>query len=154
MIITNESGQFRERMRLLERKLGALKEGEVSCESITMAQCHALVEIGRAGSISLNRLADLLLLENSTMSKTVNNLVISDLVKREIDPQDRRYITISLTESGRILFENIEGRMGFYYKVVLEKIPEDKRGQLLESLDLLLEALDKSNSKEVNGCGN
>ena len=60
---TQNAKQLREMIRLLERKLGALDDFQVSCCDITMAQCHALVEIGRAGSISLNELAELLNLE-------------------------------------------------------------------------------------------
>jgi DNA-binding MarR family transcriptional regulator len=66
-----------------------------------MAQCHAVVEIGRAGGISLAELAGLLNLDSSTMSRTVNNLVNSGYVIRELDPKDRRYVTIELTENGR-----------------------------------------------------
>ncbi|MCR4434819.1 MAG: MarR family transcriptional regulator [Clostridiales bacterium] len=141
---TKDSRQLREMMRLLERKLGILEESEVACCGITMAQCHALVEVGRAKNISLNELAELLNLKNSTMSRTVNNLVNSELVKRDIDPQDRRYITISLTESGTKIYEGIEESMNLYYKRVYDWIPEDKRGQVMESLQILLEAISKN----------
>lgn len=149
---TNDSKQLREVIRLLERKLGVLEESGFSCCGITMAQCHALVEIGRAGSISLNELAELLNLENSTMSRTVNNLVTVKLVKRDIDAQDRRYITISLTESGQKLFEEIEESMERYYKEIFSHIPGGKRDQVLESLTLLLEAIVKSNCCNGDSC--
>lgn len=136
--------QLREMIRILERKLGILQESEFSCCGITMAQCHALVEIGRAKSISLNELAKLINLENSTMSRTVNNLVTSELAKRDIDPQDRRYVTISLTDSGNKLFEDIEDGMNVYFRKVYNSIPADKKQQVLESLQILLEAINKN----------
>ncbi|MDP4090777.1 MAG: MarR family transcriptional regulator, partial [Bacillota bacterium] len=105
--------------------------------------CHALIEIGRAKNISLNELAELLNLENSTMSRTVNNLVTSDLAKRDIDPQDRRYVTISLTEEGYKLYESIEERMNQYFTRIFERIPEDKRQQVMESLQVFLNAVDE-----------
>lgn len=141
---TDDSQQLREIIRLLERKLGIVQEGEISCCGITMAQCHALVEIGRAKSISLNELAELINLEKSTMSRTVNNLVTSELAKRDIDPQDRRYASISLTNSGLKLYEDIEGGMNLYFEKVLETIPENKKQQVLESLQILLEAITKN----------
>jgi DNA-binding MarR family transcriptional regulator len=137
----NASAQLRESLRVLVRKLGLLEENEFSCCNITLAQCHALVEIGRAGTISLNQLADLMNLENSTMSKTVTNLVNSNLVKRDIDPADRRYLTISLTDNGKALFGRIENSMTGYYNEILEKIPFEKRNQILESLQLLIDAI-------------
>jgi DNA-binding MarR family transcriptional regulator len=128
-------------VRILERKLGVLEENEFSCCGITMAQCHALVEIGRAKNISLNELAGLINLENSTMSRTVNNLVANELVKRDIDPQDRRYVTISLTESGHKLFKSIEEGMNLYFSEVYDSIPESKRELVMESIQILLDAI-------------
>ena len=34
-------GKLREVVRIFERNLGALKENEITCCGITMAQCHA-----------------------------------------------------------------------------------------------------------------
>ena len=136
--------KLREMVRILERKLGILQESEFSCCEITITQCHALVEIGRSKSISLNELAELLNLENSTMSRTVNNLVIKELTKRDIDPLDRRYVTISLTDSGYKLYEGIEEDMNLYFSKVYDSIPENKKQQVLESVQILLEAISKN----------
>lgn len=141
----NKSKELREIIRIMERKLGILEKSEVACCGVTFAQCHAIVEIGRAGSISLNELAEILDLDNSTMSRTVNNLVNSDLTEREIDPKDRRYVTIGLTESGKKVFETIEKSMGIYFTSIYEALPEEKREQVLDSLKILLDAIDKSN---------
>ncbi len=144
MNFTDNPKQLREMIRIFERKLGLLQESGFSCCGITMAQCHALVEIGRAKSISLNELAELLNLEKSTMSRTVNNLVTNELVKREIDSQDRRYVTIALTESGHKLYEGIEERTNVYFSKVYEAIPENKKQQVLESMQILIKAIIKN----------
>jgi DNA-binding MarR family transcriptional regulator len=136
-----EPKQLRELIRQLERKLGTLQENETSCCEVSMAQCHALVEIGRAKSISLNELADKLSLEDSTMSRTVNKLVANGLVKRDIDPQDRRYVTISLTESGNRNYQNIEADMNIYFKNIYSSIPETKRKQVIDSIQILIDAI-------------
>lgn len=142
----NDPKQLQEMISILERKLGILHDSEFSCCGITMAQCHALMEIGCRGSISLNELAEMLNLENSTMSRTVNNLVVNGFVKRDIDPQDRRYVTISLTESGRRLYEDLNEGMYEYYIKVYGSIPEGKRQQVMESIRILLDAIGR------NGC--
>jgi len=135
---------FREYIRLLERKLGLLNESEMSCCGVTMAQCHAIVEIGREKDISLNKLSELLNLDNSTLSRTVNNLVNANLVTRELDSQDRRYVTISLTNDGKKIYEDIETGMNTYFKGIFGSIPDSKKEQVMESLEILLEAIDKS----------
>ena len=140
MTDTDMAGQLREIVRLMERKLGILEDGELACCGLTLSQCHALVEIGRAGSLSLNELAKLLTLDNSTMSRTVNNLVNRKMAKRELDPNDRRYVTIQLTAAGKKLFTGIEENMERCYLQVTRAIPEDKREQVLNSLQILLNA--------------
>lgn len=136
--------ELRELIRMLERKLGVLEMSEVSCCGVTFAQCHAIVEIGRTGSISLIDLSEALNLDNSTMSRTVNNLVVAGLVERQTDPKDRRYVTIHLTGKGKEVFDTIEGSMQAYFKKIYEGIPEEKRAQVLDSLKILLEAIGKS----------
>lgn len=145
MEYTKESKDLRELIRILERKLGIVEKSEVSCCGVTFAQCHAVVEIGRATTISLNELAEMLNLDNSTMSRTVNNLVNDKLVERELDPKDRRCVTIKLTEDGKKIFENIEESMGIYFQKITQSIPKDKVNQVIESLELLLAAIKNSN---------
>ncbi len=132
---------LRELVRHMERKLGVLEDGEMSCCGISLAQCHALVEIGRAGSISLIELSKLLDLDNSTMSRTVNNLVNGEMAERALDPSDRRYVTISLTGSGKKAFEEIEANMNLYFKKIFAAIPAEKQEQVLDSLNILLAAI-------------
>jgi DNA-binding MarR family transcriptional regulator len=139
---------LRESIRQMERKLGILEENNVSCCSISLTQCHALVEIGRAKSISLIDLSVILNLDNSTMSRTVNNLVNNGLAERELDQRDRRYVKIRLTNDGIKLFEDIEKNMNHYFLKVFQAIPSEKQDQVLDSLKILLEALGENESSK------
>jgi DNA-binding MarR family transcriptional regulator len=135
---------LREIVRLMERKLGVLEDGEMACCGISLAQCHALVEIGRAGSLSLIELSKLLDLDNSTMSRTVNNLVTGGMAERQADPNDRRYVTIRLTEKGIGAYNEIEENMTTYFENIFRAIPRDKQDQVLESLQILLNAISET----------
>ncbi|GIM27565.1 hypothetical protein CPJCM30710_02310 [Clostridium polyendosporum] len=136
-----DSHLLRELIRFLVKSLGVLEKGEATCCGTTVSQCHAIVEIERAKEISLNKLAEVLSLDKSTMSRTINNLVESNLVFRDLHPEDRRYVSIKLTDSGKRVFNNIESSMDQYYKSILDSIPENKREQVLESLELLIDAV-------------
>lgn len=140
-MINQGSETLRELIRILVRDLGILEKSDASCCGVTITQCHAVVEIGRKGKISLVDLAVLLGLDKSTMSRTINNLVESDLVLRDIDAENRRYVIIQLTENGRNVFQNIEESMNGYYKSIFNSIPENKRNQVMESLQLLTNAV-------------
>ena len=85
-----DASSLRELLRILVRKTGILERGEATCCSITISQCHALVEIGRKENISVNQLAELLGLDKSTVSRAVDKLVVDGTVLREEHPEDRR----------------------------------------------------------------
>jgi len=138
------SNYLRELIRVLVRNLGILEKSDASCCGVTISQCHAIVEIGRSGEISLNKLAELLVLDKSTMSRTINKLVEDGLVIRELDPEDRRYVKIKLTDKGVEIFKSIEESMDRYYKAIFNSIPEEKKEQVLDSLKLLIEAVNKN----------
>ena len=144
--LPNNSEILRELIRILVRNLGILEKTETSCCGVTVSQCHAIVEVGRKKEISLNELAELLGLDKSTMSRTINNLVEEGLVSREIHSGDRRYVTIELTDIGQDVFKTIEDSMEKYYSGILDTIPEDKRSQIIESLQLLVEAVKANKS--------
>ncbi|HEX9059874.1 MAG TPA: MarR family transcriptional regulator [Clostridia bacterium] len=133
-----------ESIRLLAKKIGILEKSEFSCCGTTFSQYNAILEIGKAGEITLIDLAELLGLDNSTLSKTVNSLVNNDWVTREIDSKDRRYVTIKLTEKGRKIFEKVIATLEAYFKNIYESLPADKREQVVESVELLLEAVNKN----------
>ncbi len=130
---------------MLIRSLGILEKNDASCCGITITQCHAIVEIGRKGTISLIDLADLLCVDKSTMSRTTENLVEAGLADRDVDSSNRRYVCIQLTKKGQSVFQSIEDSMTDYFKCILEAITEDKREQVFESLTLLTDAV--ANSK-------
>ncbi len=142
-MIEQGSQNLRELIRVLIRNLGVLEKGDASCCGVTITQCHAIAEIGRKEKISLIDLADMLCVDKSTMSRTIDNLVEAELVVRDLDQENRRYVTIKLSEDGQNVFRNIEESMAAYFTSILEEIPEDKREQVFESLRLVTEAAQK-----------
>ena len=142
------SKQFREDIRLLVRKLGILdKVTHNRSNEITLPQCHAMIEIGRHPGISLKELSIKLDIDVSTTSRTVDGLVKKGLALRMASESDRRYISITLSESGKELFRHTEESMFYYYKNVFERIPSDKQEQVLESLALMISAFAKESEE-------
>ena len=136
-----DGSTLRELLRVLVRHLGLLEKSEAGCCGITLAQCHAVVEIGRRGSMNLNDLAVLMEVDKSTMSRTINALVEAGLVTRALNNDDRRYVVIQLTEDGKRFFEDTETSMARYYQTILSRIPANKRDGVIESLLLLNDAI-------------
>jgi DNA-binding MarR family transcriptional regulator len=118
-----------------------MTKGEASCCGITLTQCHLLTEIGWAGAASLNTLSERLGVDKSTMSRNIDILVTGGLVSRTTDPDNRRAVTIMLTDEGRQLFAQVEASMTQFYETLFQALPAEKRSQVLESLELLLAAI-------------
>lgn len=136
--------EFREKIRALERSLEMLSQSSDTGRcSIGLSQCHALVEIGRKGTITLKELASIILLDASTTSRTVDSLVKKGLVNRIPSEIDRRSIDISLTETGLTLFQQIELDMDSKFKAIFDKIDSSQQDVVLSSLDIILSALKK-----------
>lgn len=136
---------LRNLMRAFDKNIGALEKTQLMCCGATIGQCHAIMEIGLAGEISLIDLANVLNLDKSTMSRTVNNLVADHWVDRVIDPNNRRYVKLMLSNKGQVLNEQISAVLNAYFGKIMNDIPENKREQVTESLELLIYALNKSN---------
>lgn len=135
---------LRENLRVLARKLGVLERGEASCCGITLSQRYTIVEIGRAERMPVNQLIDILGVDKSTVSKSVEKLVKIGILVRENDPEDRRSIILRLSDKGQTLFNEIEGRATAYFEEVVADIPYDQREQIIEGLQYLTQALKTS----------
>lgn len=148
-MMEREMVMLRELLRKMVRDLGILEKNDTPCCGVTLSQCHTLVEIGRREELSLGDLSEIMGLDKSTMSRTVNNLVTSDLVVRDLDAENRRYVKIQLTDKGRAVCCNIEENMDAYYLDIFNAIPKDKRESVLESLKLLSEAIISQKSNKI-----
>lgn len=137
----NQAQLLREKLRILVRKLGVLERGEASCCGITLSQSYTIVEIGRAGSMSVNLLTEILGVDKSTVSKSIDKLVNNGIMLRDADPEDRRSVILRLSDKGQSVFDAIEKRSTAYFNEVVADIPDDKREQIIESLQYLIKSL-------------
>lgn len=137
-----QAKDFREKIRILERKLGLLKKnnGSINKNTLTLPQCHSLIEIGRAEKISLKNLSKILSIDISTTSRTVESLVKKEYVIRTTSSEDRRSVDIYLSESGKLLFNEIESEMDNYFSEIFSRIPQNEKGNVLIALDTILKA--------------
>ncbi len=142
--------ELRDLLRSLVKDLGLLQKEKYACCGMTLAQCHCLIETGYIKKATVNELAETLKLDQSTVSRMIEGLVKEGLINRTPGEEDRRKIEIQLSPRGKTSFNKIELMMKKYYEEVLERIPEDKADQVIESLQLLLDAIQNN---ETSCCG-
>ncbi|MGA2533166.1 MAG: MarR family transcriptional regulator [Candidatus Aminicenantales bacterium] len=137
-----------EKLRVLMRESYDVFDDQQKCCDLTYSQCHTLTEIGAKREVSLVDLASSLGLDTSTLSRTIQGLVVLGLVTRTTNPKDRRYVNISLSKQGRKVYEAIGNLYYEFMTRVFGLIPARKHEAVLESLGLLSDAM-----KQANGPG-
>jgi DNA-binding MarR family transcriptional regulator len=133
--------EFRALLRSLVRALDdSLRDKTGRC-GVTTAQCHLLLEIAEHGEGSIGEYADRLSLDQSTLSRTADNLVNLGYVERGPDPGNRRRQLVEISRAGGKKADGINALCDAEYGRVLARIPGSKRDALLEGLESLVAAL-------------
>ena len=140
---------FRESTRELERNLEKLNSSDCCQCNVNTSQCFLVVEIGRKPGICVKELAELLKMDKSAVSRSVEELVQKGYVLREPSKRDRRCVVLNLTDEGMARFSTIEKDMNMKFKRVFSMIPKEKQSQVLEALNIYNDAIKKS---EVECC--
>ena len=79
----------------------------LSAVNLTISQFGVLEAIFHLGSLSQRDLAEKLLKSGGNMTMVIDNLEKRQLVKRERSVEDRRFVSVCLTEEGRQLISDI-----------------------------------------------
>jgi DNA-binding MarR family transcriptional regulator len=127
---------FRRDLRVLEREIARQLESPTTCCGVTLAQCHALLELSSA-DVSLGGLAGALELDVSTLSRTVEGLVRAGLVERSADPADRRAVRLRLTAAGGERVATINEMCNRDYARVLGELGDSERRAVVRAVRVL-----------------
>ena len=138
---------FREYTRELERNLENINRSDCCQCSVNTLQCFLVVEIGRQPGINVKELSEIMNMDKSGISRSVDELVQKGFVSREPSKTDRRSVVLRLTADGKKRFNKIEKDMDDKFRVVFEKIDEDKQEMVLEALKIYNEACRKAEER-------
>ncbi len=97
-----------------------------------------LARLDETGGVSQRRLMDELDLTSGTISVRMDRLVAEGLVRREPDPDDRRNVRITLTATGRELFERVAPAHLANERRLLAPLTAEEERQLAHLLRKLL----------------
>ena len=132
---------FRKHLRALEREVQLSMASDTGCCGVSLAQCHLLLEVEDRGRTSITALAEILELDKSTLSRTVDGMCRSGLLSRETDPSNRRQQIISLTPAGKAKAETINSLCDGSYARLFDFIPAARRLSVVKSVALVAEAM-------------
>ena len=113
---------FRTDLRFFERAIERINKS-TCLMGINIPQCHTIMEIGMANSLSVNALAEKMNVDKSTVSRQVEKLVQNDLVTRITTAEDRRKVNISLSPKGLDIYKQMNTVLNEQFSTAFQAIP-------------------------------
>jgi DNA-binding MarR family transcriptional regulator len=143
---------FRTDLRVLEREVVLSLSSDTGCCGVSVAQCHLLLETETRGSTSVTELASATVLDKSTLSRTVDGLCRSGLLRRQVDPANRRQQIITLSAKGRTAVDRINTTCDATYQRLFNFIPAAKRSAVAKAVGLLSAAMRHKRKEPDSAC--
>ena len=101
---------------------------------LTPAQANTVLALEHLGEVTMNGLADEMLLHGTTMTRMVDSLVVRGLVERLATPKDRRVVRVRLTPLGTDAADQVRHRRRAARRKSLQRLPESDQRNLLNGL--------------------
>ena len=91
---------------------------------LTVPQWRVIAVLNAAGGLSFGEIQDLTVIDQPTLSRTVDQMVKHGIVLRASRPGDARFAVVSLTEKGRKAFETFWPVAWGAFSAGVQGIPE------------------------------
>lgn len=118
---------------------------------LSVVQAQALIEIDQQPGISLGGLATSISKDVASTSILIERMCTLGLVRREVDPRDRRRNQLYVTEQAEETVRYVEGAREDVNRLVLDILGPEQAGQLATLLSRFLDALAASEAAAENG---
>ncbi len=125
---------------------------QICCHGLSVSQCYALEALNQRESMTMGDLAGHLRLKISSITRVVDALVESGLVRRVDDPEDRRVCRVQISAKGRTLVARIQRGLVEEYERVLENVPPASREAVIQAITELLCAYEKRCGESSGAC--
>ncbi len=133
-------------IRQLMGKLSVVDRNEKLCYGLTVSQ-YRVIEKLHSKPGTMGELSREFGLAVSTMTRNMDILFRDGIVKRNQDPEDRRKVYVELTEKGKDLAEKLIKCSETYLLGILDNVPEGKRKDVVEGLEVLSKSITVSFEK-------
>ncbi|MGJ7912730.1 MarR family winged helix-turn-helix transcriptional regulator [Neobacillus sp. LXY-1] len=127
----------------INRAIYRLIKKDADRAGITVVQLKALYFISLHQEVGLGELADKLKLTNSTVSGVIDRLVQQELVERLVPPENRRSVSIKLTDKGEAILKELFSNHSILVNRIKQvmDLPKEEINHLLRLHKLILSVL-------------
>ena len=102
--------------------------------------------------ISVKDLAERLNITSGGVTKIVGQLEVQGILRRDMDPEDRRGILVSLTSKGKSLIHKLHKVTDDYYASMFSGLSDHEKEKILSGLVSLNEAWGKNTGDVTGNC--
>lgn len=125
-------------------KIGLMFSRDVEPHGVTLPMWRVLTELWHKGDHRLGELAERTSIDLSTLSRLLVSMQRKRLVVRRRSGLDRRALSLTLTEKGLELVEQIAPFALFYEKLAMEGLSPDEVKQLKHLLRKIFDSLEQA----------
>ncbi len=129
-------------LRRISRAIDLYSRVLVQQHGLTAPQLAALQKVGELQPVSVSAVARSIHLSMATVTGIFNRLEKRELVMRSRNGQDRRTVTLELTEAGVRVLESAPSLLQDRFRAELAKLKQWEQTQLLASLQHIAAMMD------------
>lgn len=124
-------------------------EHDISKSNLKMNLTHTniLMFLDSNQGKSMSELSNLVGLEKSSFTRSVDYLVINGFIKRTYSKEDRRKVNISFTEKGRKAVKLIKNDWNEYFESLVSKLSAHEKKEFSEAIQMVSKYINKILSK-------
>jgi len=109
---------------------------------LTQAEFRCLRLFGKDENLNNKQIAERMKLSPSRLTRIIDGLVKKEYINREIDPNDRRNMRVTLSKKGKLLVQQLNKAYVDIHNEILEDIEESQHEALITAMEHLLSALE------------
>lgn len=126
---------------LMNRIMGRYNAGfreEMADMGLTTPKARSLAVLSVVEGPLIRELAVYTVIEQSTLSRALDQLQADGLIRREVDASDSRAVRVFITDAGRGVFEELWPHMAEAQARMFRGIPEDEKMAFVTTLQKML----------------
>lgn len=133
---------LRDAVRKLMLAHGILQTNTRPCGTpLTIPHAQALLALHEHETLSVGQLAEHLSIDRTNVSRLAKKMADLGEVERQVDPNDRRAMTLRLTVKGREVAHHVDLASQQHFDAVLEHIEPTQHTKIIETLHALTTAI-------------
>ena len=109
---------------------------------LTQAEFRCLRLFGKDENLNNKQIAERMKLSPSRLTRIIDGLVKKEYINREIDPNDRRNMRVTLSKKGKLLVQQLNKAYVDIHNEILEDIEVSQHEPLITAMEHLLSALE------------